>query len=169
MKAFWASLLLFLAASGMQPTAAAQRQSPQSHGADPTSRTISTDSADSEAVRQIHALEEELRQATMKNDVAAIDRILADDYVYVSIFGNPMPKSQIVGAYRNRDVKVEGFNVKEEKVRVYGDAAVVTAHVTMRGRSKPEGDFTGPYFYTRVYVKQRGVWRAVSFQATASQ
>jgi ketosteroid isomerase-like protein len=54
------------------------------------------------------------------------------------------------------------------KVRVYGDAAVVTGRATIKGQLKTGADsaqdISGQYRYTRVYVKQQGQWRLVSFQ-----
>ena len=53
-------------------------------------------------------------------------------------------------------------------VRVYGDTAVGTAALTSRATNLGE-DFSGPYRYTRVWVRRTGHWQAVSYQATVTQ
>jgi len=53
-------------------------------------------------------------------------------------------------------------------VRLYGDTAVVTARADVKGRQLGE-DFSGPYRYTRVWVRRNGRWQTVSYQATVTQ
>jgi ketosteroid isomerase-like protein len=53
-------------------------------------------------------------------------------------------------------------------VRVYGDTAVVTARADVKGHQLGE-DFSGPYRYTRVWVRRNGQWQTVSYQATVTQ
>src|ERR1700694_141497 len=60
------------------------------------------------------------------------------------------------------------MNIPDMVVRVYGDAAVVTARADVKGHQLGE-DFSGPYRYTRVWVRRTGHWLAVSYQATVTQ
>jgi ketosteroid isomerase-like protein len=51
-------------------------------------------------------------------------------------------------------------------VRFYGTTAVVTSLAEVQG-TNAEGDFTGSFRYTRVYVRDvRGEWKIVSFEAS---
>ena len=51
-------------------------------------------------------------------------------------------------------------------MRFYGTTALVTSRAEVSGTS-PEGDFSGSYRYTRVYVRQPdGKWQIVSFEAS---
>jgi len=51
------------------------------------------------------------------------------------------------------------------KVRVYGDTAVVTGRSVQSGRENGK-DYSGNYWFTRVYVKQNGQWLTVALQTT---
>ena len=46
--------------------------------------------------------------------------------------------------------------------------AVVTARADVKGHQLGE-DFSGPYRYTRVWVRRSGRWQTVSYQATVTQ
>lgn len=51
-------------------------------------------------------------------------------------------------------------------MRFYGATALVTSRAEVSGTT-PEGELTGSYRYTRVYVRDgSGVWRIVSFEAS---
>jgi hypothetical protein len=51
------------------------------------------------------------------------------------------------------------------RVRLYGDAAVVTGQVVSSGTYKGQ-DFSGQFRYMKVFVKSAGQWRIVAWQAT---
>jgi ketosteroid isomerase-like protein len=110
---------------------------------------------------EVEKLERELFDAYQRRDIAGLDRILDDDYVFIAPNGQIRTKE----AVRNFSwPRYERLEVDDIRVRVYGEAAVLTAQVTIQG---PAGDdLTGRYRHTRVYVRQRGKWRAVSGQST---
>jgi ketosteroid isomerase-like protein len=118
-------------------------------------------------VRSFHAcevekLERELFDAYQRRDPSGLDRILDDDYVFIAPNGQLRTKE----AVRNFSwPQYERLDVDDIRVRVYGETAVLTARVTLLGQS-PLDSVTGVYRNTRVYVRQRGKWRAVSGQST---
>jgi ketosteroid isomerase-like protein len=62
----------------------------------------------------------------------------------------------------------DSIDFSEMVVRVYGDTAVVTARAEVKGTDLGE-DFSGPYRFTRVWVKRNGEWQAISYQATVTR
>ena len=110
---------------------------------------------------EVEKLERELFDAYQRRDIAGLDRILDDDYVFIAPNGQIRTKE----AVRNFSwPRYERLEVDDIRVRVYGEAAVLTAQVTIQA---PAGDdLTGLYRHSRVYVRQRGKWRAVSGQST---
>jgi ketosteroid isomerase-like protein len=54
------------------------------------------------------------------------------------------------------------------KVHVYGDAAVVTGRSIQKGVENGK-DYSGDYWFTRVYAKQNGAWLTVALQTTMIQ
>jgi ketosteroid isomerase-like protein len=109
---------------------------------------------------EVEKLERELFDAYRRQEPAGVDRILHDDYVFIAPNGQLRTKD----AVRNFSwPHYERLEVEDIRVRVYGEAAVLTGQVAIQS---PEGDVSGVYRHTRVYVRQRGKWRAVSGQST---
>jgi ketosteroid isomerase-like protein len=121
-----------------------------------------------EARKQIEHLESEWREAAIKNDIATLDRLLADDYIGISATGTLQTKQQLLAARAAGKVKFDKIDYDDTKIRVYGDTAVVTTTADVVGHSETNGDFSGKYRYTRVYTRHNkdGNWRIVSFETS---
>ena len=111
---------------------------------------------------EVERLERELFEAYQRRDVAGLKRILDDDYIFIAPNGQVRTKETV----RNFSwPQYERLDVDNIHVRLYGETAVLTAQVTILGQSPLDG-ITGIYRNTRVYVRQRGRWRAVSGHST---
>ena len=67
---------------------------------------------------------------------------------------------------RNGVMRIKSIEFSERKVRFYGTTALVTSRAEVNG-STAEGDISGSYRYTRVYVRDdKGAWRIVSFEVS---
>ena len=142
------------------PMSAAQRVSARPRPA--------MDSGDQETIRQIIDMERQAKEASLRRDVDFSQRTLADDYVAITPLGQVTTKQDTVSARKSGQLKYDTINVSDMVVRVYGDTAVVTARADVKGHQLGE-DFSGPYRYTRVWVRRTGHWLAVSYQATVTQ
>ncbi len=115
--------------------------------------------------QSIKALTQQLDQAALKGDAATYDKLLADDYISINIFGAASTKAQILENYKSGKTKFEAIDVLDMKVRVYGDTALVNITSNVKGHSG-DTDLSGQYRIVRVWVKRKGQWQGVSFQAT---
>jgi ketosteroid isomerase-like protein len=114
---------------------------------------------------EIRKLEADARNASLAGDTGFFERVASDDFLSVDPRGETRTKAQMIEHRNSGNMKFHSIQVEDERVRTYGNAAVVTgtAHV----KSKHERtEITGSYRYTRVYVKQLGRWRTVSSQST---
>ncbi len=126
------------------------------------------DSGDQESIREIIDMERQAKEASLHRDAEFSQRSLADDYVAITPLGQVTTKQDTVSARKSGQLRYEAINVTDMVVRVYGDTAVVTARADVKGHQLGE-DFSGPYRYTRVWVRRTGHWLAVSYQATVTQ
>jgi ketosteroid isomerase-like protein len=126
------------------------------------------DSAEQDIIRQIVDMERQAKEASLRRDAEFSVRTLAEDYVAISPLGQVTTKQETVSARRSRQLRYESMNVTDMVVRLYGDTAVVTARADVKGQQLGE-DFSGPYRYTRVWVRRNGHWQTVSYQATVTQ
>ena len=118
---------------------------------------------DEEAVA---ALDTEYQAAVKNNDVATIDRILADDFVLVTGLGKTYSKSDLLEEARSKRMQYERQEDSQQKVRVWGDIAVVTALLWAKGTQvgKP---FDYKLWFSDIYLKTDKGWRYVFAQASA--
>jgi ketosteroid isomerase-like protein len=130
-------------------------------------RTI-MDSGDQEIIRQIVEMERETKEASLRRDSEFPQRVLAEDYVAISPLGQVTTKKEALSARKSGQLRYETIDVSDMVVRLYGDTAVVTARADVKGHQLGE-DFSGPYRYTRVWVRRAGRWQTVSYQATVTQ
>lgn len=120
------------------------------------------------AAAQVEKLEREWSAAFLRHDVAAIDRILADDFVGIDGRGFVSGKAEELDEARPHpagDFEVLSEQLSEVHVRVYGNMAIVNAINTESARFKGEA-FTPRYRRTTVWVKRGGRWQCVSFHAS---
>lgn len=124
--------------------------------------------ADQVIIREIVDMERQAREASLHRDPDFSQRTLAEDYVAITPLGQLTTKQDTVSARKSGQLRYEAIDVSDMVVRVYGDTAVVTARADVKGHQLGE-DFSGPYRYTRVWVRRSGHWQAVSYQATVTQ
>lgn len=114
----------------------------------------------------VMALSRDYADAALKRDTAAIERLLADDFVGVSRNGNYTTKSQIITNFKTplpeNDGELLGIDINDWKVRMYGDTAVMTSKVTFRGQSATGQKSSYDRIYTTVAVKKNKKWQIVA-------
>ncbi len=119
----------------------------------------------SATVTAVAALDTEYQAAVKANDAATMDRILADDFVLVTGRGKTYNKADLLAQARARSTVYEHQEELEQKVRVWGDTAVVTALLWVKGSDggKP---FDRKLWFSDTYVRTPGGWKYVLGQAS---
>jgi hypothetical protein len=117
------------------------------------------------AEQQIKTLFDQTVAAQLKADTNFFGKILADDYTSIRGDGAVITKAQEIEGYKSGGIKYEADDVKDLKIRVYGNTAVTTALMVIKNirNGKPYG---GTIRSTRVWVKRNGNWKCVANQAT---
>ena len=126
------------------------------------------DADDQATIREIVDMERQAREASLHRDAEFSQRTLAEDYVAITPLGQVTTKQDTLSARKSGQLRYDTIDVSDMVVRVYGDTAVVTARADVKGHQLGE-DFSGPYRYTRVWVRRTRHWQAVSYQATVTQ
>ena len=105
------------------------------------------------------ALETEWAGIVQRQDQAAAERFLADDYVLTSVGGvsRHMPRQIWIDSLPS--IETELLEADVENARVYGDVAIVKAR--LRWLARMEGrNLNGTYAVTDVFTNDQGRWRA---------
>ncbi len=119
-----------------------------------------------ESRHEIDQIEDEWRTATLNGDVKTMDSLLADDYMAITAAGTLQSRDEALANLRSGRLHFTTITITDRKVRFYGATAVVTSLATIEATT-PEGQVSGDYRYTHVYVRNpQGVWKIVSFEAS---
>jgi ketosteroid isomerase-like protein len=110
-------------------------------------------------------LESDWAKAGLSGDVAALEKVIAADYVYTNGDGEMTGRADMISGMKSGGTKYDTFTVGDMKVHVYGDAAVVTGKATTKGKEngKPIDETVR---FTDTWVKQGGQWVCVATQVT---
>ena len=110
-------------------------------------------------------LDDELQAAIKANDAATIDKILADDFILVTGSGKVFNKKQTLEEARSRSTIYEHQEDSERVVRVWGDIAVVTARLWIKGtRDGVPIEFR--LWFSDTYLRTPAGWRYIFGQAS---
>jgi ketosteroid isomerase-like protein len=118
------------------------------------------------AEQTIKALTEQWRQALLKADVAAYDRLTASDFISIATAGKSLTKAEVVELLKSGKLKYDAYDYSDIKVRVYGHTALVNCTLNQKGRLGDRDVFAGPFLVVLVWTRREGQWQAVSWQGT---
>jgi ketosteroid isomerase-like protein len=123
--------------------------------------------ANSTSEQEIRQMVEKYRTAILQRDIATLEKIWADDYVFVNAAGDVLTKKERLANVKSGATALDSINEEENvTVRVYQNSAVVTSRVTLKGQYSGQA-ISGEYRSTLVWVKGPGGWQLVSNQLTA--
>ncbi|HXL79869.1 MAG TPA: DUF4440 domain-containing protein [Pyrinomonadaceae bacterium] len=123
--------------------------------------TAQTNSVEQEILR----LERERLKAFAQADKAAFERLVTDDLTITHGYGEVLTKAQEMAVMRRSTPErpLPALSIEDPKVRVYGDAAVMTGSLVETNR---DGRRELVLRFTNTYVKQKEQWRMVAGQLT---
>jgi ketosteroid isomerase-like protein len=121
------------------------------------------------AQQAVEKVDDEIWGAGRKGDAAVFEKILADNYVRIGGDGRMFTKAETVDLYKSGRLKWDTIDLKNRKVRMFGNTAIVTREDNVKGHMG-SNEISGTYRTTVVYVKTKnGQWQSASFQTTKVQ
>jgi ketosteroid isomerase-like protein len=133
----------------------------------PAHATVPHPKRKEEYKQQVEKLEEAWRTAQLNDDVAAMDKLLSEDYVGITMAGQVVTKMQQLDRMRNRQTVLTKIVLDDVKVKLIGTTAIVTSLADIDGTADGTPITHGTYRYTRVYSRSpSGVWKITNFEAT---
>jgi ketosteroid isomerase-like protein len=133
----------------------------------PVATTNKLNASPEEDAKIVAALDTKYQAAVKANDAATMDQILADDFVLVTGRGKVFSKADLLESARKKEVIYERQDEEPEsqKVRVWGDTAVVTALLWIKAvqEGKP---IDYKLWFSDTYVRTPTGWRYVFGQAS---
>jgi ketosteroid isomerase-like protein len=113
----------------------------------------------------VAALDTQYQAAVKHNDVATMDKLLADDFILVIGSGKTFTKANLLEEARSKRFLYEYQDDSEQKVHVWGDTAVITAKLLAKGTESGK-PFEYTLWFSDTYVRSSKGWRYVFGQAS---
>jgi hypothetical protein len=121
-------------------------------------RAASSGASDETALRR---LEDQWADAYVRHDPVALERILAPDFVMSRANATTWSKADYMAHVRNDTLRHASITRADERIRLYGDAAVVTYRPTRLTEGRPR-----TYRSTDTFIRQDGRWLLVARHIT---
>ena len=115
--------------------------------------------------REIIELEHERLKAFARDDKATFERLVTDDLTMTHSSGEVANKAELMAVMRpsTPERPLPALSTEDVKVRVYGDAAVMTGRLVETAR---DGRRVFVLRFTNTYIRQKGRWRMSAGQLT---
>ncbi|HKP39066.1 MAG TPA: nuclear transport factor 2 family protein [Pyrinomonadaceae bacterium] len=151
-----AVVLLLLISPASSPPGSDTRNSSASPAASPAESIASVQ-------QDVERINNQVGNALVQGDPDALERLLADDYRYVSDVGLTLNKMEVLILIRTGNLSYEYLTTTDPKIDVNNDVnkAELTARASSKGQMRRQ-PFTDSYFYRNTYEKRDGRWQLVS-------
>jgi ketosteroid isomerase-like protein len=129
-----------------------------------TARILAQSTHDAD-VRELERLETVWNEAHERGDADALEKLWSDD-MEVAVPKMPvMTKADVLKFARSGRMKFLSYKTSDVHFRVYDNAAAVTGRL-QRMRSMNGQEISDDWRFTKMYVRDAGQWRVVSFHAS---
>jgi ketosteroid isomerase-like protein len=105
---------------------------------------------------RVHAYDE----AQVKGDRAALEDLVADDYVLIDSRGQRQSKADLIRDYTKAGFKLEPFVVEEPVELAWSDGAVMGGVARLRGVDDGQA-YDVRLRFSDIWAKRQGKWRVV--------
>lgn len=114
---------------------------------------------------EIGELLDQYMRALLNKDVAALDRIWADDLTFVNPRGELLGKRDRMENIKSGATAFKSIRQSDQRIRVHGRAAVATLKVALDAQySGQEG--SGDYRVTTVWSRRGNTWQMIAVHMT---
>ena len=114
---------------------------------------------------RLHRAEE---QAETTRDIAALERLFNDDFIFIAANGAIYDKKKFL-----EEIKADTAPPAEQKLeyenfkaRVYGKTAMVNYVLVVSGTDKDKKDYVNRFQMSVMWIKKKGAWRITNFHST---
>lgn len=118
-------------------------------------------------ITELTRLENVWNEAHIRGNADALSHLWSDD-LEITVTNMPvMDKPEALGFLRSGRMRFERYETSDYRIRVYGDAAVVSGRLERRrnseGRMKDD-----KWRFTKVYIRREGRWQVVAFHSSTA-
>ena len=129
-----------------------------------TSSVVKSESPDAE----VRAAETARTNALVHGDIAALEKLMADDVTYVHASGKSDTKASYLDAIRSGQLRYLLWEPHQMNVRVLGETAVLNGMYSVRAIDLrvQKDPLNLEVFFLTVYAHRVGRWQQIAWQTT---
>jgi hypothetical protein len=109
---------------------------------------------------EIRRLDDEVREAMLRRDVAALRLLCSEDFVVTNPFNQVLDRRQVLEAVESGRIKHSAFEREIEHLRAYAGTAVV-----MGREAVVDDGRTTNRRYTEIWLRRDGRWQLIARHA----
>jgi len=115
-----------------------------------------------DAKNAVLAAEQSFVDAMIKRDKAALEKLLADDLVYVHSSSKAETKAEVIQVVTSGSTLYESIEFRDTAVRQYGDVVITTHKAAIKTKQTGVANLS----VTHIWVKHKGGWQFASRHAS---
>jgi hypothetical protein len=116
--------------------------------------------------REVLEANQQYLDAHINRDVAALDRLLADDFFIGGRFGMGASKAQRLALLGDSDFSFIDINSRDTRVTASENYGEVSGYAVLRGGYAGREYTSPPYHYVRRFERREGRWQVVSVETS---
>jgi Domain of unknown function (DUF4440) len=116
--------------------------------------------------REVLEANQQYLDAHINRDVAALDRLLADDFVVGGEFGRVTDKAQRLALLTDSDFSFIDISSRDTSVTAGENEGAVSGYAVLRGGYAGQEYTSPPYHYVRRFERREGRWQVVSVETS---
>ena len=118
------------------------------------------------AMTAIEAVNERIEEAVVSKDLASLDALYADDFMFTHGTGLVQTKRQWLDALRSDETRFLSRQLDSTSIELHPEIAIVTGRLLVCRQSEA-GEVRYGLQYVRVYSMKTGLWQLISHYTTA--
>lgn len=115
-----------------------------------------------DAKKEVLAAEQAFVQAMIKRDATALEKLLADDLVYIHSSSKSESKADVIQVITSGSLTYESIEFRDTTIRQYGGVVITNHNATIKTKQTGVANL----LVTHVWVKHKGAWQFASRQAS---
>jgi ketosteroid isomerase-like protein len=118
------------------------------------------------AIATIESVNTRIEDAVVAKDLASLEALYADDFVFTHGTGLVQTKSQWLDSIRTTETRYLSRQLDSTSIELHADTAIVKGRLLVCRQSEA-GEKRYGLQYVRVYSMKTGLWQLISHRTTA--